>query len=186
MNRILEVIKSKNALKQLVEKVNKRSQIDKSSLNHDIAYKQSHYEDVKSKMNTLTKTIQDNPDLDSILKPTILNYQAELNQLKDQIGQLEQDKQAETPSYDAEIIANVLQAIFKDINKLEKSQLKSLYLTVIDRIDIRKDKHHKKQFYVTLKLNNNIIKQLFDNHTLDEVPFSTSSLFLPQTLYLTI
>lgn len=186
MNRILEVIKSKNALKQLVEKVNKRSQIDKSSLNHDIAYKQSHYEDVKSKMNTLTKTIQDNPDLDSILKPTILNYQAELNQLKDQIGQLEQDKQAETPSYDAEIIANVLQAIFKDINKLEKSQLKSLYLTVIDRIDIRKDKHHKKQCYVTLKLNNNIIKQLFDNHTLDEVPFSTSSLFLPQTLYLTI
>ncbi|UIF36622.1 recombinase family protein, partial [Staphylococcus aureus] len=66
------------------------------------------------------------------------------------------------------------------------SQLKSLYLTIIDRIDIRKDEHHKKQFYVTLKLNNDIIKQLFNNHPLDEVHLSTSSLFLPQTLYLTI
>ena len=84
------------------------------------------------------------------------------------------------------MISNVLQAIFKDIDKLEKSQLKSLYLTIIDRIDIRKDEHHKKQFYVTLKLNNDIIKQLFNNHPLDEVLPSTSSLFLPQTLYITI
>ena len=186
INQILEVIKSKKVLKQLVEKVNEQSQIDKSSLNHDIAYKQSHYEDVKSKMNTLMKTIQDNPDLDSILKPTILNYQTELNQLKDQINQLEQDKQVEVPQYDIDRIANILLTIFEDIEKLEKSQLKSLYLTVIDRIDIQKDEHPKKQFYITLKLNNDIIKQLFDNHTLDEVPFSTSPLFLPQTLYLTI
>ena len=85
-----------------------------------------------------------------------------MNQINNQIHQLEQDKQAESPHYDADMIANVLQAIFKDIDKLEKSQLKSLYLTIIDRIDIRKDEHHR-QFYVTLKLNNEIIKQLF-NH----------------------
>ena len=136
--------------------------------------------------NTITKTIEDSPDLDSVLKPTILSYQDELNQINNQIYQLEQDKQAEAPHYDADMIANVLQAIFKDIDKLEKSQLKSLYLTIIDRIDIRKDEHHKKQFYVTLKLNNDIIKQLFNNHPLDEVLPSTSSLFLPQTLYITI
>lgn len=186
MDQILKIIKSKKVLKQLVEKVNERSQIDVSSLNHDIAYKQSQCEELKIKMHTLTKTIEDSPDLDSILKPTILNYQDELNQINNQIHQLEQDKQAEAPHYDADMIANILQTIFKDIDKLEKSQLKSLYLTVIDRIDIRKDEHHKKQFYVTLKLNNEIIKQLFNNHPLDEVLLSTSSLFLPQTLYLTI
>ena len=186
MDQILEIIKSKKVLKQLVEKVNEQSQIDKSSLNHDIAYKQSQCEELKAKMHTLTKTIEDSPDLDSVLKPTILNYQDELNQINNQIHQLEQDKQAEAPHYDADMIANVLQAIFKDIDKLEKSQLKSLYLTVIDRIDIRNHEHHKKQFYVTLKLNNEIIKQLFNNHPLDEVLLSTSSLFLPQTLYLTI
>lgn len=186
MNQILEIIKSKKVLKQLVEKVNERSQIDVSSLNHDIAYKQSQCEELKIKMHTLTKTIEDSPDLDSILKPTILNYQDELNQINNQIHQLEQDKQAEAPHYDADMIANILQTVFKDIDKLEKSQLKSLYLTVIDRIDIREDEHHKKQFYVTLKLNNDIIKQLFNNHPLDEVLLSTSSLFLPQTLYITI
>ena len=186
MDQILEIIKSKKVLKQLVEKVNEKSQIDVSSLNHDIAYKQSQCEEIKAKMHTLTKTIEDSPDLDSVLKPTILSYQDELNQINNQIYQLEQDKQAEAPHYDADMIANVLQAIFKDIDKLEKSQLKSLYLTIIDRIDIRKDEHHKKQFYVTLKLNNDIIKQLFNNHPLDEVLPSTSSLFLPQTLYITI
>lgn len=186
MDQILEIIKSKKVLKQLVEKVNEQSQIDKSSVNHDIAYRQSQCEEIKAKMHTLTKTIEDSPDLDSVLKPTILNYQDELNQINNQIHQLEQDKQAEAPHYDADMIANILQAIFKDIDKLEKSQLKSLYLTVIDRIDIRKHEHHKKQFYVTLKLNNDIIKQLFDNYPLDEVLLSTSSLFLPQTLYLII
>ena len=79
------------------------------------------------------------------------------------------------------MIANILQLIFKDIDKLEKSQLKSLYLTVIDHIEMRKHEHHKKQFYVTLKLNNEIIKQLFNNHPLDEVLRSTSSLF-PNTV----
>ena len=105
-----------------------------------------------------------------------------MNQINNQIHQLEQDKQAESPHYDADMIANVLQAIFKDIDKLEKSQLKSLYLTIIDRIDIRKDEHHKKQFYVTLKLNNEIIKQLFNNHPLGsgtEIIFSQNLLSYP-------
>ena len=103
-----------------------------------------------------------------------------------QIHQLEQDKQAEAPHYNANVIANILQTIFKDIDKLKKSQLKSLHLTVIDRIDIRNYEHHKKHFCVTLKLNHDIIKQLFNNHPLDEVLLSTSSLFFPKTLYITI
>ena len=183
MDQILEIIKSKKVLKQLVEKVNEQSQIDKSSLNHDIAYKQSQCEELKAKMHTLTKTIEDSPDLDSVLKPTILNYQDELNQINNQIHQLEQDKQAEAPHYDADMIANVLQAIFKDIDKLEKSQLKSLYLTVIDRIDIRNHEHHKKQFYVTLKLNNEIIKQLFNNRPLDEVLIALRLYFATNYIY---
>ncbi|MBC2998666.1 recombinase family protein, partial [Staphylococcus epidermidis] len=76
--------------------------------------------------------------------------------------------------------------VFHNIEKMKKSQLKALYLAVIDRIDIRKDSNHKKQFYVTLKLDNEVIKQVFNDIPLDEVHLSTSSLFLPQTLYLTI
>ncbi len=88
--------------------------------------------------------------------------------------------------FDAKQISKLLQHIFQDIQHMEKSRLKALYLSVIDRINIRKDGNHKKQFYVTLKLNNEIIKQLFNNKQLDQVHLSTSSLFLPQTLYLTI
>ena len=103
-----------------------------------------------------------------------------------QINQLKQQQNQEKPSYDTKQIAALLQRIFQNIESMDKAQLKALYLTVIDRIDIRKDGNHKKQFYVTLKLNNEIIKQLFNDTPLDEVLLSTSSLFLPQTLFLQI
>ena len=102
------------------------------------------------------------------------------------MNQLKQQQNQEKPSYDTKQIALLLQRIFQNIESMDKSQLKALYLTVIDRIDIRKDGNHKKQFYVTLKLNNEIIKQLFNNTPLDEVLLSTSSLFLPQTIFLQI
>src|SRR5699024_3859934 len=92
----------------------------------------------------------------------------------------------EKTSYDTKQISAILRRIFQNIESMDKAQLKTLYLTIIDRIDIRKDGNHKKQFYVTLKLNNEIIKQLFNNTQLDEVLLSTSSLFLTQTLYLKI
>lgn len=186
MNQILEIVKSDKVIKQVVERVNQEHQIDTSALNHDIAYKQQQYDEVQIKLDNLIKTLEDNPDLTSVLKNTIHQYEKQLNDITTQINQLKQQQNQEKPSYDTKQIAALLQRIFQNIESMDKSQLKALYLTVIDRIDIRKDENHKKQFYVTLKLNNEIIKQLFNNTQLDEVLLSTSSLFLPQTLYLKI
>ncbi|MEY6486886.1 cassette chromosome recombinase CcrB [Staphylococcus equorum] len=186
MDQILEIVKSDKVIKQVVERVNQEHQIDTSALNHDIAYKQQQYDEVQIKLDNLIKTLEDNPDLTSVLKNTIHQYEKQLNDITTQINQLKQQQNQEKPSYDTKQIAALLQRIFQNIESMDKSQLKALYLTVIDRIDIRKDENHKKQFYVTLKLNNEIIKQLFNNTQLDEVLLSTSSLFLPQTLYLKI
>lgn len=186
MDQILEIVKSDKVIKQVVERVNQEHQIDTSALNHDIAYKQQQYDEVQIKLDNLIKTLEDNPDLTSVLKNTIHQYEKQLNDITTQINQLKQQQNQEKPSYDTKQIAALLQRIFQNIESMDKSQLKALYLTVIDRIDIRKDENHKKQFYVTLKLNNEIIKQLFNNTNLDEVLLSTSSLFLPQTLFLQI
>ncbi|MDW4389214.1 recombinase family protein [Staphylococcus saprophyticus] len=186
MDQILEIVKSDKVIKQVVERVNQEHQIDTSALNHDIAYKQQQYDEVQIKLDNLIKTLEDNPDLTSVLKNTIHQYEKQLNDITTQINQLKQQQNQEKPSYDTKQIAALLQRIFQNIESMDKSQLKALYLTVIDRIDIRKDENHKKQFYVTLKLNNEIIKQLFNNTNLDEVLLSTSSLFLPQTLYFQI
>lgn len=40
-------------------------------------------------------------------------------------------------------ISIILRRIFQNIESMDKSQLKALYLTVIDRIEIRKDGNHK-------------------------------------------
>ncbi|MCH4432408.1 cassette chromosome recombinase CcrB [Staphylococcus haemolyticus] len=186
MDQILEIVKSDKVLKQVVERVNQDSQIDMAALNHDIAYKQQQFDEINTKLKNLIQTIEDNPDLTSALKPTIHQYETQLNDITNQMNQLKHQQNQEKPSYDTKQIAALLQRIFQNIESMDKSQLKTLYLTVIDRIDIRKDENHKKQFYVTLKLNNEIIKQLFNDTPLDEVLLSTSSLFLPQTLYFQI
>ncbi|WP_210138364.1 recombinase family protein [Staphylococcus sp. GDB9P120P] len=186
MDQILEIVKSDKVLKQVVERVNQENHVDVAALNHDIAYKQQQFDEINTKLKNLIQTIEDNPDLTSALKPTIHQYETQLNDITNQINQLKQQQNQEKPSYDTKQIALLLQRIFQNIESMDKSQLKALYLTVIDRIDIRKDGNHKKQFYVTLKLNNEIIKQLFNNTSLDEVLLSTSSLFLPQTLFLQI
>lgn len=186
MDQILEIVKSDKVIKQVVERVNQEHQIDTSALNHDIAYKQQQYDEVQIKLDNLIKTLEDNPDLTSVLKNTIHQYEKQLNDITNQINQLKQQQSAPKTIYDANEIATILRHIFKNIETMDKAQLKALYLTVIDHIDIRKDEHHKKQFYVTLKLNHEIIKQLFHNIPLDEVQLSTSSLLLSQTLYLPI
>lgn len=186
MDQILEIVKSDKVLKQVVERVNQENQVDVAALNHDIAYKQQQFDEINAKLKNLIQTIEDNPDLTSALKPTIHQYETQLNDITNQINQLKQQQNQEKPSYDTKQISIILRRIFQNIESMDKSQLKALYLTVIDRIEIRKDGNHKKQFYVTLKLNNEIIKQLFNNNNLDEVLLSTSSLFLPQTLYFQI
>lgn len=186
MDQILEIVKSDKVIKQVVERVNQENQVDVAALNHDIAYKQQQFDEINAKLKNLIQTIEDNPDLTSALKPTIHQYETQLNDITNQINQLKQQQNQEKPSYDTKQITALLQRIFQNIESMDKSQLKALYLTVIDRIDIRKDENHKKQFYVTLKLNNEIIKQLFNDTPLDEVLLSTSSLFLPQTLFLQI
>lgn len=186
MDQILEIVKSDKVLKQVVERVNQENQVDVAALNHDIAYKQQQFDEINTKLKNLIQTIEDNPDLTSALKPTIHQYETQLNDITNQMNQLKHQQNQEKPSYDTKQIAALLQRIFQNIESMDKSQLKALYLMVIDRIDIRKDENHKKQFYVTLKLNNEIIKQLFNNNNLDEVLLSTSSLFLPQTLYFQI
>ncbi|MGW7809350.1 cassette chromosome recombinase CcrB [Staphylococcus xylosus] len=186
MDQILEVVKSDKVLKQVVERVNQENHVDVAALNHDIAYKQQQFDEINTKLKNLIQTIEDNPDLTSAIKPTIHQYEKQLNDITNQINQLKDQQNQEKPSYDTKQISVIFRRIFQNIETMDKAQLKALYLTVIDRIDIRKDGNHKKQFYVTLKLNNEIIKQLFNNTPLDEVLLSTSSLFLPQTLFLQI
>ena len=186
MDQILEIVKSDKVLKQVVERVNQENQVDVSALNHDMAYKQQQFDEIQAKLNNLVKTIEDNPDLMSVLKETIHQYETQLNEIANQINQLKRQQNKEKPSYDTKQITVILRRIFQNIETMDKAQLKALYLTVIDRINIRKDGNHKKQFYVTLKLNNEIIKQLFNDNPIDEVLLSTSSLFLPQTLYIQI
>ena len=134
----------------------------------------------------MIKTIEDNPDLTSVIRPSIQKYDKQLNDIMSQINQLKKQQNEDKSLFDAKQIGEILRHVFHNIEKMKKSQLKALYLAVIDRIDIRKDSNHKKQFYVTLKLDNEVIKQVFNDIPLDEVLLSTSSLFLPQPFYLTI
>ena len=181
MDQILEIVKSDKVLKQVVERVNQENQVDVAELNHDIAYKQQQFDEINTKLKNLIQTIEDNPDLASTLKPTIHQYETQLNDITNQINQLKQQQNQEKPSYDTKQIAALLQQIFQNVESMDKAQLKALYLTVIDRIDIRKDGNHKN----SSTLHSNSIMKLLNNFSmipLDEVLLSTSSFFASNAL----
>ena len=157
MDQILEIVKSDKVLKQVVERVNQENQVDVAALNHDIAYKQQQFDEINTKLKNLIQTIEDNPDLTSALKPTIHQYETQLNNITNQMNQLKQQQNQEKLSYDTKQIAALLQRIFQNIESMDKSQLKALYLTVIDRIDIRKDENHKSN---SMSLSSSIMKLL--------------------------
>ncbi|EHJ07402.1 cassette chromosome recombinase CcrB [Staphylococcus simiae] len=183
MQKLLEIVQKDKIIKQVVERINQTPQVDKAALNHDIAYKQQQFDEIRTKQTNLIKAIEDNPDITSILEETINQYEGQLKTITEQMNQLKHEQTKEISTFDTNKIASILQHIFKNIGTMEKSQLKRLYLTVIDHIDIRKSNQSKKQFYVTLKLNNDIINQLFNNQPIGEVLLCTSPIFLSNTLY---
>ena len=97
MDQILEIVKSDKVLKQVVERVNQENQVDVAELNHDIAYKQQQFDEINTKLKNLIQTIEDNPDLASTLKPTIHQYETQLNDITNQINQLKQQQNQENP-----------------------------------------------------------------------------------------
>ena len=82
------MIKSFNAL----ARVNQENKVDGAALHHDIAYKQQQYDEVQTKLNNLIKTIEDNPDLTSVIRPSIQKYEKQLNDITNQINQLKINK----------------------------------------------------------------------------------------------
>src|SRR5699024_1697776 len=139
-------VKCDKVINKVLERVNQENKVDIGALNHDIAYKQQQYDEIHAKLDNLIKTIEDNPDLTTILKETIHQYETQLNDITNQINQLKHQQNQEKPSYDTKQIAAILQRIFQNVESMDKAQLKSLYLTVIDRIDNRKDCNHRKQY----------------------------------------
>ncbi len=138
MKQILEIVKSDKVIQRVVTHVNQENQVDGAALHHDIAYKQQQYDEVQIKINNLIKTIEDNPDLTSVIRPSIQKYEKQLNDITNQINQLKNQQNEDKTLFDAKEISKLLQHIFHDIKHIEKSRLKALYLSVIDRIDIKK------------------------------------------------
>lgn len=88
MKQILEIVKSDKVIQRVVTRVNQENQVDGAALHHDIAYKQQQYDEVQTKLNNLIKTIEDNPDLTSVIRPSIQKYEKQLNDIMSQINQL--------------------------------------------------------------------------------------------------
>ena len=76
MKQILEIVKSDKVIQRVVARVNQENKVDGAALHHDIAYKQQQYDEVQTKLNNLIKTIEDNPDLTSVIRPSIQNMKS--------------------------------------------------------------------------------------------------------------
>lgn len=188
MNRIIEVINSDVILKKVVEKANEKLMEKPMVQNRNLEIKRLEKEDLEMKIKNLTAALSTSPDLEPVLKDSINDYQNKMNQKQLEIDLLvKEQKNHKIHTITVQDVKSALQLIFDNIDQLEKHQLKALYLSVIDEIHFRKTKEEGKkyEFFITLKLTQDIIKEVFDGKELEEAQLSASSLFLSSdTLYL--
>ena len=79
--KLSKVIKFSNKLSN----VSIKKSIDMAALNHDIAYNNNNLMKLNTKLKNLIQTIENNPDLTSALKPTIHQYETQLNDITNKL-----------------------------------------------------------------------------------------------------
>lgn len=190
MNRIIEVINNDKILDKVVEKANERLQEQPVQIDRNINIKKAELVELQTKLNNLTVALASSPDLAPVLKDSINEYQDNITKIENEILLLtEKLKSEHIPTISVDEVKAALKAIFKDVERLEKHQLKALYLSVIEEIHFRKHKEpgKKYEFFITLKITPEVLKEVFNDKQPEEAPLSASSLFLSNNiLYLEI
>lgn len=190
MNRVIEVINNEKILEKVVEKANERLQEQPVQIDRNINIKKAELDELQTKLNNLTVALSSSPDLAPVLKDSINEYQDNITKIENEILLLtEKIKSEHIPTISVDEVKAALKAIFKDVERLEKHQLKALYLSVIEEIHFRKHKEpgKKYEFFITLKITPEVLKEVFNDKQPEEAPLSASSLFLSNNiLYLEI
>lgn len=190
MNRIIEVINNDKILDKVVEKANERLKEQPIQIDRNINIKKAELDELQTKLNNLTVALASSPDLAPVLKDSINEYQNNITEIENEILLLtEKLKSDHIPTISVDEVRTALEAIFKDVEHLEKHQLKALYLSVIEEIHFRKHKEpgKKYEFFISLKITPEVLKEVFNDKQPEEAPLSASSLFLSNDiLYLGI
>ncbi|PKE50746.1 recombinase family protein [Macrococcoides caseolyticum] len=189
-NRIQEVIFNDKVLQQVLENVNSSLEAKPTEMKQRLVNKKQQLEETQVKLNNLNIALSTSPDLIHTLKGTIDEYASTIEELKTTIAEMEAHKEDNIKQLTIEEIKPLLQAIFKDMDRLDKKQLKALYLSVVDSIHFKKCKEpgKKHDFFITLKINEDVLKEVYNGIEPEEALLSaSSSLFTEhETYYLRI
>ena len=189
-NRIQEVIFNDKVLQQVLENVNSSLEAKPTEMKQRLVNKKQQLEETQVKLNNLNIALSTSPDLIHTLKGTIDEYASTIEALKATIAEMEAHKEDNIKQLTIEEIKPLLQAIFKDMDRLDKKQLKALYLSVVDSIHFKKCKEpgKKHDFFITLKINADVLKEVYNGIEPEEALLSaSSSLFTEhETYYLRI
>lgn len=189
-NRIKEVIFNDKVLQQVLENVNSSLEAKPTEMKQRVLNKKQQLEETQVKLNNLNIALSTSPDLIHTLKGTIDEYASTIEVLKATIAEMEAHKEDDIKQLTIEEIKPLLQAIFKDMDRLDKKQLKALYLSVVDAIHFKKcnEPGKKHDFFITLKINEDVLKEIYNGIEPEEALLSASSdLFTEhETYYLRI
>ncbi|OHR48309.1 hypothetical protein HMPREF2941_11260 [Staphylococcus sp. HMSC061F01] len=175
---IKNLIQKPELIKKVVEAVNHKRTPNTDEINHEIANKQFQIDDLKSRYNNLIQVITTDTSLTESIKPTLLKYSEQINELNTSIKQLESNKNVNHPKIEADTVINIFHILFKNLENTKNSSLKAVYHLVIEHIYIKADSNNKKQFYITFKFNQDIVETLLNNINPDEQLLNCSSSLL--------
>ncbi|HCD8612694.1 TPA: recombinase family protein, partial [Staphylococcus aureus] len=124
---IKNLIQKPELIKKVVEAVNHKRTPNTDEINHEIANKQFQIDDLKSRYNNLIQVITTDTSLTESIKPTLLKYSEQINELNTSIKQLESNKNVNHPKIEADTVINIFHILFKNLENTKNSSLKAVY-----------------------------------------------------------
>lgn len=173
---IQEIMASPSLIQSVVQQVNEiRKGKSENDIKVTIDYHRSRYEEIVNKRDRLIDIIANDDTLKDMLAPRIRSFTQEIEEIELAIESLQFEIKQQDEQVDFTVVSTILQAMFSEIGRLTKTELKELYLLTLDSIHFEKCENKKKLYQLNIMVNQSVLDTLFNGQQFDEQLLDCSS-----------
>ena len=173
---IQEIMASPSLIQSVVQQVNEiRKGKSENDIKVTIDYHRSRYEEIVNKRDRLIDIIASDETLRDMLTTRIRSFTQEIEEIELAIESLQFEIKQQDEQVDSTVVSTILEAMFSEIGRLTKTELKELYLLTLDSIHFEKCENKKKLYQLNIMVNQSVLDTLFNGQQFDEQLLDCSS-----------
>src|SRR5699024_5356678 len=155
---IQEIMASPSLIQSVVQQVNEiRKGKSENDIKVTIDYHRSRYEEIVNKRDRLIDIIASDETLRDMLTTRIRSFTQEIEEIELAIESLQFEIKQQDEQVDSTVVSTILEAMFSEIGRLTKTELKELYLLTLDSIHFEKCENKKKLYQLNIMVNQSVL-----------------------------